>query len=213
MTGTLAIIAKAPLAGRSKTRLCPPLTPGQAAALADAALRDTLGAVLATPAARRVLVLDGDPGPWLPPGVEVIPQRGDGLAERLASAFEDLGDRTLLIGMDTPQVTPAELSDGLAALAAGASAVLGLAADGGYWAIGLGTPDPAVFRGVPMSVAHTGSVQLRRLMTTYGGAPLMLPRLQDVDFIEDALAVAERAPRTRFAAAVRALDATGRLAA
>ena len=52
---TLAVIAKAPVAGRVKTRLTPPCTPEQAAALAEAALRDTLDAVRATPgrAARR----------------------------------------------------------------------------------------------------------------------------------------------------------------
>lgn len=57
----LAVIAKAPVAGRVKTRLCPPCTPQQAAALAGAALQDTLAAVAATPAHRRVLVLDGEP--------------------------------------------------------------------------------------------------------------------------------------------------------
>ncbi|HEV2820151.1 MAG TPA: DUF2064 domain-containing protein, partial [Solirubrobacteraceae bacterium] len=99
----LAVIAKAPVAGRVKTRLCPPCTPQQAAALAAAALSDTLAAVAATPTHRRVLVLEGERGDWVPEGFEVIPQRGDGLAERLADAFATIGEPTLLVGMDTPQ--------------------------------------------------------------------------------------------------------------
>src|SRR5437762_2879352 len=76
MTVALAVIAKAPQPGRVKTRLCPPCTPLQAAALARAALADTLAAVRATPAPRRVLVLDGV---WAAGGLEVVAQRGDGL--------------------------------------------------------------------------------------------------------------------------------------
>ena len=61
----LVVLAKAPAPGRTKTRCTPPCTPEQAAALATAALSDTLARVQATPARRRVLVLDGEPGPWL----------------------------------------------------------------------------------------------------------------------------------------------------
>ncbi|CAM5579726.1 hypothetical protein SVIOM342S_07620 [Streptomyces violaceorubidus] len=86
-TTTLLVIAKQPRPGRVKTRLTPPFTPAEAAALAEAALADTLGAVAATPARRRVLVLDGDPGPWLPPGFDVVPQGAGGLDARLADAF------------------------------------------------------------------------------------------------------------------------------
>lgn len=64
---TLLVIAKEPRPGRVKTRLTPPFSPRQAAALAEAALVDTLLAVAAAPVRRRVLVLDGTPGPWLPP--------------------------------------------------------------------------------------------------------------------------------------------------
>ncbi|SCE32790.1 hypothetical protein GA0115246_114565, partial [Streptomyces sp. SolWspMP-sol7th] len=103
---TLLVIAKEPRAGRVKTRLTPPFTPGQAAALAEASLTDTLRTVAATPATRRVLVLDGTPGPWLPPGFDVVPQCAGGLDERLAAAFAGCAGPALLIGMDTPQVTP-----------------------------------------------------------------------------------------------------------
>lgn len=203
----LIVIAKAPVAGRSKTRLCPPCTPEQAAALAQAALEDTLAAVLATPARRRVIVLEGDPGPWLPDGFEVLPQRGDGLEERLAAAFEDVGEPAFLVGMDTPQLTAAHLLLGLEALAT-APGVLGRADDGGYWSIGLRTPDRAVFTGVPMSVDVTGERQRERLVAL-GLDIVDLPPLLDVDTIDDARTVAALAPQTRFARTLAALDAAG----
>jgi glycosyltransferase A (GT-A) superfamily protein (DUF2064 family) len=80
------VIAKAPVPGRVKTRLCPPCTPDEAAALARAALEDTLEAAAGAGAERRVLVLEGQPGPWLPAGWDIVAQRGNGLAERLAAA-------------------------------------------------------------------------------------------------------------------------------
>jgi rSAM/selenodomain-associated transferase 1 len=207
----LLVIAKAPVAGRVKTRLCPPCTPAEAARLARAALEDTLAAAGgARRRGRRVLVLDGVPGPWLPPGWEVVAQRGDGLAARLAAAFAHAGGPALLVGMDTPQVTAAQLDAGLAALA-GAGAVLGPAPDGGYWAIGLRAPDAAVFDGVPMSVAGTGAAQRRRLQALGLRTALLAP-LRDVDTIADAHAVAAAAPAGRFAAALAAF-APGRVAA
>jgi uncharacterized protein len=198
----LIVIAKAPVAGRSKTRLMPPCTPIQAAALAEAALRDTLEAVAATPSPRRVVALDGEPGPWLPAGFEVFPQRGAGLAERLAAAFEDVGEAALLVGMDTPQVTPALLGQCARELARpDADAVLGLAADGGYWAVGLRRPDARVFAGVPMSEAGTGRVQRTRL-EALGLRVGDLPPLRDVDDWDDARAVAAARPGSRFSAAL-----------
>jgi glycosyltransferase A (GT-A) superfamily protein (DUF2064 family) len=234
---TLIVIAKAPVPGRSKTRLTPPCTPEQAAALAEAALTDTLHAVLATPAARRILVLEGEPGPWLPVGFEVLPQRGDGLDERLAAGFFDAvgpvdapptadggtspesstdersgvrapaGGRgpALLVGMDTPQVTPADLAAAWEALVApGTDAVLGLAPDGGYWAIGLRVQDPALFVGVPMSTESTGREQEARLRA-HGLNVALLPELRDVDRMDDARAVAALAPDSRFARALEAI--------
>lgn len=204
VSATLIVIAKAPVPGRVKTRLCPPCTPVQAAALAEASLRDTLAAALQTRAARRVVALDGAPGPWLPDGFEVIPQRGSGLAERLACAFADAGGPAFLIGMDTPQVRPEWLDAGLDALSE-RHAALGASPDGGYWGIGLRRPDPAVFAGVPMSEYFTGAVQRARL-AMLGLATAVLRPLLDVDTFADALAVAREAPRSRFAAALAQLE-------
>jgi glycosyltransferase A (GT-A) superfamily protein (DUF2064 family) len=189
MAPALLVLAKAPVLGRVKTRLTPPCTPEQAAELA--------GAAPARGAGRLVLVLDGAPGSWVPDGFDAIPQRGGGLAERLAAAFEDSGGPAFLVGMDTPQVTPALLEAGLEALER-ADAVFGAALDGGYWGIGLRRPDPEVFRGVPMSEPSTGLAQRVRL-AELELRTAVLPPLLDVDTIEDARAVAAAAPRTRFA--------------
>lgn len=200
----LLVVAKAPVAGRSKTRLCPPCTPHEAAALAEAALCDTLHAVLAAPcAARRVLVLDGEPGPWLPAGIEVVAQRGDGLADRLANATRDVGEALVFLGMDTPQVTRALLCDALGRLA-DHDAILGPTTDGGYWTIGLSEPDPSVFEDVPMSSARTAAAQRARL-EQLGLRTAELESLHDVDTFEDAQAVAVLAPWTRFAATLELL--------
>ena len=202
--GTLIVIAKAPVAGRSKTRLCPPCSPEQAAALARAALEDTLAAVLAAPARRRVLVLEGEPGAWLPEGLELIPQRGAGLEERLAAAFQDVGEGAFLVGMDTPQITEAHLVSGLKALDTAAS-VFAPAEDGGYWGIGLNAPDARVFAAVPMSADDTGARQRERLVEL-GLGVVDLPALRDVDTIGDARMVAQLAPQTRFARALVAME-------
>ncbi|WP_051832228.1 TIGR04282 family arsenosugar biosynthesis glycosyltransferase [Streptomyces katrae] len=194
--GTLLVIAKAPVPGRVKTRLTPHFTPQQAAALARAALQDTLDAVLATPARRRVLYLDGAPGHWLPDGIEVVPQCDGVLDLRLAAAFALYQGPALLIGMDTPQVTPELLARGLDF--SRTNAWFGPALDGGFWALGLAEPDPALLIGVPMSVPQTGEVQRLRL-TASGRSVRDLPALRDVDTPGDAAEVAAAAPGTRFA--------------
>ncbi|WP_328416346.1 DUF2064 domain-containing protein [Streptomyces violaceus] len=192
---TLLVIAKEPRPGRVKTRLTPPFTPREAASLAEASLADTLDAVAATPADRRVLVLDGEPGPWLPAGFEVVRQCAGGLDERLADAFARCTGPALLIGMDTPQVTPELLTVDFGEQ----DAWFGPAEDGGFWALGLADPDPALLRGVPMSTPVTGAVQRERLALA-GLRVRDLPRLRDVDTAADAEAVALLAPHGRFAA-------------
>jgi glycosyltransferase A (GT-A) superfamily protein (DUF2064 family) len=203
---TLLVIAKEPVPGRVKTRLTPPYSPREAAALAEAALTDTLEAALAVPAYRRVLVLDGAPGPWLPAGFEVAPQAAGGLDERLAAAFGACRGPAVLIGMDTPQVTPELLRPAMDPFAwRDCSAWFGPATDGGFWALGLAAPDPELLRGVPMSQPYTGREQRARL-TAAGLTVRDLPVLRDVDTAADAEAVAAEAPGTRFARAVAQLS-------
>lgn len=202
------VLAKAPVPGRVKTRLCPPCTPTQAAAVAEAALADTLDTVGAVPAAGgvagRVLVLDGRyPAP---PGWDVAPQRGDGLGERLAHAYADTrrdGQASLLVGMDTPQLTVELLTAAAGLLAGPVDAVLGLATDGGWWGLGLREPaHGSALISVPMSTPRTGADTLAALRTA-GLRVAMLPTLSDVDTAADAHAVAASCPpRSRFARVV-----------
>ena len=205
----LIVIAKTPSPGRVKTRLCPPCTPREAAAIAQAALTDTLEATVGVCDVEPVLVLDGEPGPWVPRGMRVIAQHGAGLDERLAAAFDDVGGPALLIGMDTPQVSRALLAAACGRLIVGDhDAVLGPATDGGWWAIGLRRPDPSVFLGVPMSTPRTLRAQRRRLRERRLRVAELV-ELRDVDLARDAIEVARSVPCSRFAAAVAA-SAIGR---
>jgi len=210
---TLIVIAKAPVTGRVKTRLSPPFTPAAAASLAEAALADTLETVLHAAQVRPVLALEGEPGAWLPPGFAVIPQTAGGLDARIAEAFAAVAGLgagpALLIGMDTPQLTPALLKPDWT----GTDAVLGFACDGGFWALGFREPDPAAVRravlGVPMSRCDTGVVQLARLRS--GGLQTrLLPTVRDIDTAADAFAVAQLAPATRFAQLLRTTGKSSR---
>jgi glycosyltransferase A (GT-A) superfamily protein (DUF2064 family) len=206
--GQLLVITKAPVPGRSKTRLTPPCTPDQAAAIATAAVGDTLDAVRRTPVARRVVALDGDPRDLDLTGCVVVPQVEGDLGTRLAAAFAEAmagpdGDRpTLLIGMDTPQVSPALLADCLRRLGAAGpgTAVLGVAPDGGWWALGLHSADAAgVLPAVPMSRDDTAR-RTRAALVGAGLTVLDLPELTDIDHFPDAVSVAALCPpgsRTR----------------
>lgn len=215
MTGAhLLVMAKAPVAGAVKTRLCPPCSVEEAATVAEAALADTLDAVAASGAGRKLVALDGRVGPWLPPGLKVIPQRGTTFARRLANAWADTGGAGVQIGMDTPQVGPDELDALLALLDGGTAprAVLGPALDGGWWAIGLPAlaegGHGAVFDGVAMSTSRTGDHQAQRLRrlgydVAWGGLR------RDIDTVADLIDVAGEIPDSRTAAVARRLGLAG----
>lgn len=211
------VVAKAPVPGLAKTRLMPAATRDQAAEVAAASLLDTLDAVLAVPRVRRVVAMTGDPEAaargtelrrvldWF----DVIPQRGNDFAERLVNAHHDVaGLPVVQIGMDTPQVTPWLLGAAVASTLTG-DATLGLAEDGGWWALGLKDPLHAIaLRHVPMSQPDTGSRTLDALHDLdLHVSPL--PVLSDVDTIEDAKRVAALLPDSRFAAAVAAISTAG----
>jgi rSAM/selenodomain-associated transferase 1 len=202
----LIVLAKTPVPGRVKTRLCPPCTPRQAAGVAAAALADTLDTVAATHASARALVVDGDHP--APAGWARVAQRGGPLGERITHAYADTllpGVASLLIGMDTPQVSPALLEMAAHQLSASETdAVLGTAEDGGWWALGLRDPHHAqALRDVPTSTPATGGLTLAALRSR-GLRVTHLPVLRDVDTAADAHAVAALCPDgSRFARAVR----------
>lgn len=208
---TLLVVAKAPVPGRAKTRLAATVGDQLAAEIAAAALLDTLEAVAATPVATSVVALTGE----LDDAVDaaeirgalaaftVIPQRGSDFGDRLANAHTDAADGdgypVLQIGMDTPQVTAELLADCGRRLAE-APAVLGLARDGGWWALGVDSPAFAqCLRDVPMSQPSTGVLTLEALRSN-GIHVDFLDELTDFDVAQDVAAVRQGCrPGSRFA--------------
>ncbi|GGF17261.1 TIGR04282 family arsenosugar biosynthesis glycosyltransferase [Subtercola lobariae] len=212
---TVVVIAKECVPGRVKTRLTPALSAQQAAAVAFASLSDTLDAVLSLPTDRRILAFDGNPdnAPAAAADFEIVQQTCGGLDTRLAAIFDQATGPTLLVGMDTPQLTAADLRaavDGLTASDSSATpaAWLGFANDGGFWALGMTHPDGDHIRGVAMSQDDTGREQLNRLLSA-GLEVSLLPELTDVDTFADAVEVARLAPDSRFAAAFGAAVSNG----
>ena len=205
---TIIVLGKEPVPGQVKTRLQAAFTPQETASLAGACIEDTLAVVRTSASHRRILAWQGKPGHGTG-DFDVVAQPDGDLNQRLAAAFEfawneATGAPTLLIGMDTPQVTTELLNIDWE----GADAVLGLSDDGGFWAIGLRGGDPAlVFAGIPMSTDRTGAAQLARL-TQLGLSVRLLPPLRDIDLPADAEEVAYRFPLLGFSRRLRELEAT-----
>lgn len=145
----LAVMTKAPQAGRVKTRLTPPLTPEEAAALNTCFLRDTSAALSQADKNRAqgvaVYTPVGAENAYrgiLPAEFLLVPQRGEAFGERLLAATEDLlqlGFASLcLIDSDSPTVPANAFSEAVQHLnAAQDCVVLGPSNDGGYYLIGL----------------------------------------------------------------------------
>jgi hypothetical protein len=213
------VLAKAPVPGQVKTRLTSAYSDHEAAALAAAALLDTLDAVRAAAAlagvADRALVcaLAGKLDEAAVPvalegglaGFRVVRQRGRGLGERIAHAHADAAEdagATVQIGMDTPQADPAVLAAAADRVTApdGPDAVLGPAADGGWWLLALRRAEDArLVAPVPMSTPETGRLT-RRALEAAGLRVEAGPVLSDVDEPGDVVRVAARCPESRFAA-------------
>jgi hypothetical protein len=219
----LLVMAKSPVPGLAKTRLCPPASPAQAATLASAALLDTLDAVHTVPAAVPMVAWTGELASAVNSeelsrvldGTVQFLQHGDLLGARIAAAHAEVARRApssavLQIGMDTPQLNGRTLTDALGVLTSGRGpdAVLGPASDGGWWALGLRDPRAAqLIEDVPMSRSDTGDRTLAALRSA-GLAVVLLEELSDVDTAVDALAVREQClPGSRFATEVAAMDA------
>ncbi|GAA1932234.1 TIGR04282 family arsenosugar biosynthesis glycosyltransferase [Nocardioides hwasunensis] len=200
------IVAKAPVAGRVKTRLGAVIGDDLAADLAAAALLDTIEACTRAGAVGHVSLagdladaVRGEEIGAALTGWTITAQRGAGFAERLVNAHADAGHGAVVqVGMDTPQITPA----GLASVAEGLvdhDAVLAPATDGGWWA--LARRDPDVVRhlvDVEMSTDRT-FVDTWEALERAGCRVGHGVEISDVDTVEDADRVADLAPQTRFA--------------
>ena len=146
----LAVMTKAPEAGRVKTRLTPPLSAEEAAALNTCFLRDTAAAILRTTSSGQARAIGvytprGSEAAYsgiLPPDFILVPQRGDAFGERLTAATDDLlqlgFDSVCLINSDSPTVPAAAFAQAVEILSQPADCVvLGPSDDGGYYLIGL----------------------------------------------------------------------------
>ena len=210
MTPAVLVMAKAPVPGEVKTRLGADVGPDAAAALAAAAVLDTLDVCRAVfddchlalagdlaRAVQRQALLAALAG-WT-----VHPQRGVGFAGRLAHAHADVARATaapvVQIGMDTPHLRPDQLRTVAALVGRGNDAVLGPAEDGGWWVLAVTDPRLAEpLAGVEMSTEWTYAdtlAVLRRAGATVAGAAV----LRDVDTVGDADLAATASPDTRFA--------------
>jgi len=190
----VAVMAKVPAPGEVKTRLCPPLTPEQAAALARCFLQDkveqvagvgTAAMVVAFSPAERAEALRG----LLPATVRLVPQPAGDLGARMDRVLTDLLAEgypgAIAVGTDSPSLPTAYLEQACDHLLAGrADVVVGPCEDGGYYLIGLRAPAPGLFRAMPWSTAAVLDETLARI-ERLGLRRVLLPPWFDVDRGED----------------------------
>ncbi len=213
MEEAVILMAKAPVAGRVKTRLCPPLDPRESARLYACMLGDAAAELSSLSCVRRYLFLDPPSavdslrGPPFS-AFEPFPQRGRNLGDRMrdgaATAFRRGARRVVIVGADCPSLSAGTVRRAFRELFTGASVVFGPSADGGYYLIGLSSPDERLFRGFRWSTAEVlrdAAARCRLLSAPFS----FLPPGRDVDTGEDIFALREWArgharpacPRTR----------------
>ncbi len=204
----LGIFAKEPVAGRVKTRLCPPLTPAQAADLYRIALAETVQR-LSTGPWQTLLFYTGARDYFAQnfPGLPLIPQQGSDLGARMAAALSALlaaGARgAVLVGSDSPDLPPAHLAEAFSRLG-DHDAVLAPAADGGYVLIGESRHHPALFRGIPWSSPEV-LLRTRERAERCALSLAELPPWEDLDDIHALRNLLERSPACATAGTVRRL--------
>jgi rSAM/selenodomain-associated transferase 1 len=184
---------KLPRPGLVKTRLCPPLTPLEAASLYGAFLREI---VVPVPGARTLFY--GHPpeaaaafSTLVPAGVEVRPQVGAGLWERLARCFRELFDegheRVVVRGTDAPDLPRERVLEALARTRPG-RVVLGPDFGGGFYLVGLprGAPDLLPGDDVPAERVLQATIDRAHGL---GLETELLAAERDVDTFDDLLAL------------------------
>lgn len=209
MTGrvALAVMAKVPVAGEVKTRLCPPLAPIQAATLAECFLLDRLEQLGEVPDADALVAFaprerQATLQALVPPGVRLIPQQGADLGARLDRVLTDVLAEgyagAVAVDADSPTLPTAYLRRACAVLRdAAVDVVVGPSDDGGYYLIGLRAPAPALFADMPWSTARVTEETLARARHL-GLRLALLPSWFDVDRGEDLARLRASAPPEAF---------------
>lgn len=171
VTIALYVFARAPRPGEVKTRLCPPLSPEQAAALHAAFVADTLAIALTAPDVEVRLAATAVTDPQVMrlaarAGVPLVPQAQGDLGARMRAAIESaLAEgfaAAAILGSDHPTLPPRLLAHALALLGR-APIVLGPAEDGGYWIVGATRLVPAMFADLPWGTARVVRETIVRL--------------------------------------------------
>jgi uncharacterized protein len=208
---TLAVMARAPVPGRCKTRLGRVFGAEAAAELYGAMLLDTLSRLEQVPVIRRVIAAAPEHDgvrrlrALAPAGWEVLEQRGDGLGARLSGVTSDLwtsGNAVVLVDSDSPTIPLAPLRRGFAWLCRPNRALIGPSEDGGYYLLGLSSLELGVFDDISWSTPLV-LAQTRGSCAALGLAIEELPVWYDVDTPGDVERLArelglhpERAPRS-----------------
>jgi len=186
--GVVYVVAKAPRPGVSKTRLCPPLRPDQAAHLAAAFLRDTLSNVTLAGLSARIVCQGMTEQQQLRrlagPLTRVSIQSGAGLGDALDGAVrEGLADgfaAVAVLGADSPTLPALVIREAFAALTDDNDVALGPAEDGGYYLLAARRAHPWLFHDMPWSTDRVASETLRRCQAL-GLRTHVLPAWYDVD--------------------------------
>lgn len=211
------VIAKAPVAGRVKTRLAAAIGPEQAAALACAMLLDTLEGCRREVPLVGVLCANGDDVEMLAelagPGAPVVAQQGAGLGDALRTGVRHAltrGGIALLVSSDIAGIPTGSLLHAVESLREGTDVVLGPGLDGGYWLIGVREQHPGLFEGIPWSTGQVLDATLARCGELSLKTRLLEP-WRDIDTTDDLSALADglaTLPGRRTAEALGRLAAT-----
>jgi rSAM/selenodomain-associated transferase 1 len=208
----VVIMAKQPAVGRTKTRLCPPLTPAEAVALYEAMLRDTIRLVADLEGVRLAIAVTPPEATGAfrrisPPHAILLPVAGADIGECLNQALGRLlaagHSRAIALNSDGPTLPAAFLKQAITRLD-GADVVLGPSEDGGYYLIGLTQPQPELFQDIEWSTEQVTAQTLARA-EAMGLSVALLPPWYDVDTAADldrlqaelATLPAEALPHTR----------------
>ena len=193
MKRAIIVMAKVPVAGAVKTRLGSVLPPEKCAELAAAFLRDTLKKS-ETVCKNIILAYASAGGKNFPeeivsPEIVLIEQAGDDLGARMANAFEYAfreNSIVLMIGTDSPTFPASYLAEAFAALENDSEIVLGKAADGGFYLIGLRRNlAPGIFENIEWSSARVFARILKNIERAKIEKLNLIPEHYDVDTPED----------------------------
>jgi uncharacterized protein len=191
----LIMFVKNPEPGQVKSRLAAALGGGEAARVYRAVTEELVSAVgpsskgagYAMAVAYSPADAAEDMRTWLGNGIQLMPQTGEDLGERLHNAFKDGFARgykkIVIIGSDCPAVTQELIIEALHKLVRH-DVVIGPATDGGYYLIGLRQAVPELFNGIAWSTDQV-LAQTLKLCCSRRLSPALLPELRDIDHPED----------------------------